>query len=74
MIITSRRIWRGLDIMELRRHACKIFAEKNKRKRKLRRPNCRREENIKMVLKERDSRVLTGFVWLTIVGGILCTT
>jgi hypothetical protein len=72
-INVTRIWWRGLDTMKKRRNAYKIFAWKTKEKRQLRKPNCRRAENIKMALKESGSSVLIGFACLTIVAGF-CET
>jgi hypothetical protein len=38
--------------------------EVSMKKKQLGRLKCRREDNIKVILKESDLRMLTGFIWL----------
>jgi hypothetical protein len=55
----------GQDMGEMRSE-CKILLREPKRKRPLRRPMNRSEDNIKTDIKENELRMWTAFIWLRI--------
>jgi len=67
-VIKSRRMrWAGhiAHIGEMR-NVYKILVRKPEKKRPLRRPKHRWEDNIRLNLKEEVGRVQIGFIWLSI--------